>query len=207
MLSKSEITKITYKAVFAVLGLSSVLLEIVVLLDRGVFNPGNFFSFFTILSNIFAAVMLLASAAFVYRGKASRKLDFFRGAAALYMTLTGVVFAVLLSSIDPRLLTAVPWDNTVLHYIMPVVLLVDWLVDKPSRPVKLRYAAWWLVVPVAYVAYSLIRGPIVGWYPYPFLNPQNGGYGAIFATCVGITAFTVVATFLLLKLQRPNGAK
>ncbi len=206
MTVKNKILNISYKVLFAVLGLSSVVLEIAVLMDRGTFNPANFFSFFTILSNIFASVMLLTAAWYKYMKKRSVAVDVLRGASTLYMVLTGVVFAVLLSSIDPRLLTAVPWDNTVLHYIMPVALLVDWLLDRPSKPVTFRTAIWWLLVPFAYVAYSLIRGSMVGWYPYPFLNPASGGYNAIIVTCVGIATFTLAAAALLIKAQR-LGAK
>lgn len=32
----------------------------------------------------------------------------------------------------------------------------------------------------------MIRGPIAGWYPYPFLDPANGGYGTV-AVMIGAT--------------------
>ncbi len=191
----------SYKTLFAVLALSSIALEIVTLQQRGVFNPANFFSFFTILSNIFAALALMVSAVFIHRGMRSRKLNILRGAATLYMTLTGVVFAVLLSDLDPSLLTAVPWDNTVLHYIMPIVLFIDWVIDPPTSRLRYRHAALWLLFPLVYVTYSLIRGPIVNWYPYPFLNPANGGYGQVAVICVGITVFTLLAALLIRGLS------
>ena len=187
----------SYKIGFALLGLSAVATEIIVLSQRGVFDAANFFSFFTILSNVFAAFVLMVSAIYVVRRSKSKRLDSFRGAATLYMVLTGVVFAVLLSGLDPRLLTAVPWDNTVLHYILPVILLIDWLIDPPRARISTRSVLLWLAFPQLYVAYSLLRGPIVGWYPYPFLNPANGGYDAILLVCVVITIFAVIAGFLL----------
>lgn len=192
----------TYKVVFGLLALSSIALEIIVLNDRGVFNPANFFSFFTILSNLLAAGVLLVGAWLARSGKRSDRFDDLRGAATLYMALTGVVFAVLLSGLDPRLLTAVPWDNTVLHYIMPIVMVLDWLLDPPVRRLNLKQALPWLLFPVAYVAYSLVRGPIVGWYPYPFLNPSTGGYFAIVVTCACIVVFALIAAWLLLRVQR-----
>lgn len=193
--------KITYKVFFALLAASSILLEILTLIDRSQFNGANFFSFFTVLSNMFASVMLLASALAVHRGIHSKRLNRFRGAAALFMVLTGVVFAVLLSGLDARVLTAVPWDNTVLHYIMPIVMLIDWIVDPPRPTLTMRDALWWLMIPVAYVGYSLIRGPIVNWYPYPFLDPSNGGYGSILLACAAIAVFTLGAAWLLIKAQ------
>jgi len=47
----------------------------------------------------------------------------------------------------------------------------------------------------------LIRGAIVGWYPYPFLNPENvGGYSGVAAYIIGIMVVFVVASWSLLTL-------
>jgi hypothetical protein len=56
------------------------------------FSPGNFFSFFTIQTNVLAAAML-AAAAVVPRVQRSRAFDAVRGAVTLYISITGVVFA------------------------------------------------------------------------------------------------------------------
>jgi hypothetical protein len=191
-----------YKLFFGLLAICSVTLEIFVLNERGIFNPFNFFSFFTIQSNLLAAGVLLVGAWYSRKGKRSDTFDVLRGASTLYMALTGVVFAVLLSNIDPRLLTAVPWDNTVLHYIMPIIMVLDWVLDPPKRKVTMRQALPWLMYPIVYVAYSLIRGPFAEWYPYPFLNPANGGYATIAITSVCIAAFALAAAWLLVKSQR-----
>ena len=41
----------------------------------------------------------------------------------------------------------------------------------------------------------MIRGPIAGWYPYPFLDPANGGYGTVAVTVVIVL---IAATVLCL---------
>ena len=43
----------------------------------------------------------------------------------------------------------------------------------------------------------MVRGPIAGWYPYPFLDPANGGYGTVALYVVGIFVFGVVVATLL----------
>jgi hypothetical protein len=48
--------------------------------------------------------------------------------------------------------------------------------------IALSQAMVWLAFPVVYLVYSLIRGPIVDWYPYPFLDPGHNGYGAVAVT-------------------------
>jgi hypothetical protein len=182
-----------YKLFFALLGFSAIVTEIATLIAMGVFNPANFFSFFTIEANSIAVVVFLVSAFATYAGKKSARLDFVRGASTFFMIVTGIVFAVLLAGIENAHLTAVPWDNTVLHYLVPIAVAIDWLMDPPAHRIKYRRALLWLVFPVIYLGYSLLRGPIVGWYPYPFLNPAHGGYGQI-----AITSLMIMAGGLLL---------
>lgn len=177
------------RVLLALLGFSALVTEVAVLVERGQFVPGNFFSFFTVEGNAFAVAVLLVSAV----APRSRRLDLFRGASTLYMLTTIVVFTLLLSDLDPELLTAVPWDNTVLHYLMPIGVTLDWLLEPPHQRIPFRSALVWLVVPLAYVGYSLVRGEIVGWYPYPFLDPADGGWSEVAAVSVGIAV--VVAFF------------
>ena len=66
------------------------------------FSAGNFFSFLTIETNILAAGML-ALAAVLSRSERSRLFDAVRGAIALYISITGVVFALLLSGLQEEL--------------------------------------------------------------------------------------------------------
>lgn len=187
-----------YKVLFASLGISAIVTEIAVLANRGSFAPLNFFSFFTVQSNLFAAAILLASALSI------KQLALWRGAATLYMVTTGIIFSVLLAGLDPAVLTAVPWDNVVLHYIMPIAVLVDWLIDPPKNHIPLKKALLWLLYPIVYVVYSLVRGHFVDWYPYPFLDPSENGYGGIAVTSIGIAAFVVLLTWLLIRFVPKN---
>jgi hypothetical protein len=197
---------VVFKSIFGLLGLSSIVLEIVTLTNRGIFNPGNFFSFFTIESNLFAGVVLLLSAVATYRGLASQKLNMLRGASTLYMVVTGIVFAVLLSGIKNMVFTAVPWDNLVLHYIMPVVLFVDWYFDKPSERISFKQGLMWLCFPVAYLVYSLVRGAVVHWYPYPFLNADSHGYSRVGAVSLGVAVFVIFLMYILTLLSKPKAS-
>ena len=187
---------------FALLGFSAVVTEIATLAERNLFNPFNFFSYFTIQSNIFAFTILILSVVTTASNRRSRTLDLLRGATTLYMVITGIVFAVLLARVEGAILTAVPWDNIVLHYIMPVVLLVDWLVDRPNKAITFKISIVWLIYPVTYVFYSLTRGHFVDWYPYPFLDPNSNGYAGVLLTGLGIAALTVMLMYILAKFTR-----
>lgn len=156
------------------------------------FNPVNFLSFFTILCNILAGSVLLAgSLGSIGKKTVPRWYDMARGAATVYMITVGLVFAVLLANYEVQL--TLPWVNIILHYLIPVAMALDWLFNPSHSKISLRQTWPWLIFPIAYVVYSLIRGSITGWYPYPFLNPETaGGYVGIFAYSVGI-ALTVFA--------------
>lgn len=150
-------------------------------------DPVNFFSYFTILSNIFIAVIFLVSATGLFRDKKpGLALECSRGAATLYMTTTGIIYAMLLSQYDLGL--TLPWVNFVLHQFVPVLAILDWMIAPPERRLSFRIWWSWLSFPLLYVIYTLIRGPIAHWYPYPFLDPNEpGGYGRVFVYCLGIT--------------------
>jgi uncharacterized protein YacL len=167
-----------YKVFFGLLGFSAVVTEIATIIARRQWNPANFFSFFTIESNILAIVSFLIGAFLIYAKKRSKNADYFRGAVTLYMVVTGIIFSILLSGIEGATLTAVPWDNVVLHYIIPVAIAFDWIADRPVY-ISFKKALTWLLFPILYLVYSLIRGPIASWYPYPFIDPANGGYGKV----------------------------
>jgi hypothetical protein len=109
-----------------------------------------------------------------------------RGASTLNMILVGVLFTLLLSGIEDAEFTAVPWDNIVLHYMMPIVVAVDWFIDTPEVRIPFKQALAWLLFPMAYLIYSLIRGHVVSWYPYPFLDPSNHGYISVATVSVAL---------------------
>jgi hypothetical protein len=79
---------------FAVTGVVAMTYQFTRLQGQPTFNPGNFFSFFTIQSNILAVAMLVLTA-LVRLDERSRLFDAVRGAVTFYITITGVVFALL----------------------------------------------------------------------------------------------------------------
>ncbi len=169
--------------------------------------PLNFFSYFTNLSNLFAAIMLAASAFQLLRNKEpSPSTDLVRGMSVVNMTVVGIVFAVLLRDVD--LGSLLPWVNFVLHYVMPLVVVLDWLLLPPSTKFTMRQGLLCLLFPLLYLAYVIVRGASVNWYPYPFLNPANvGGYGGVALYVAGITVVFLLSTWLLLALGNRLGAR
>ncbi|HEU4676324.1 MAG TPA: Pr6Pr family membrane protein [Motilibacteraceae bacterium] len=153
----------------------------------------NFFSFFTVLSNLLAATVFVLTAVGVPRRAVTR--DLLRGFPVMPMAATGLVWFVALRDLDEALQTTIPWVNTVVHIAMPVIVVLDWLVDPPGVPIPLRRALVWLGYPIVWAAYTLVRGPLAHWYPYPFLDPaQMGGAGgvAVAVLVVGVLMLVLV---------------
>lgn len=193
---------IGFKLILGLLTLSALITEIVVLIDRGRFDAANFFSYFTVESNLLMSIALLLSVALLAGGRSIDSLAMFRGAATLYMLVTGIGFSVLLSGLESTQFTAVPWDNTVLHYLVPIGAAIDWLIDPPAVAISSRKAMLWLLFPLAYVTYSAIRGPIVDWYPYPFLDPDNNGVAAVVVVSIGIALLAALLALALAWYSR-----
>jgi len=196
--SQNKSLLVVYKLFFGLLGLSAVITEIATIVERGNFVPANFFSYFTIESNILVLAVLLLSALAVVAGK-NDKLSELRGSATVYILIVGLGFSFLLSGLENAQFTAIPWDNLVLHYIMPVAMFGDWLLDRPTRKLSFVASLVWLVFPTAYVGYSLIRGQLVGWYPYPFLNPTLHGYASVAVVVVGMLMLALALTWVVCR--------
>ncbi len=193
----------SYRLLFGLLGLSAVVTEIATLVERDRFVARQFFSYFTIQSNLIGIVALLG-AALIGPGAARRSAVLFRGAATLYLAITGVVFSLLLAGIEGAEFTAVAWDNVVLHYLMPIVIVADWVIDSPRTRIAFRQGVIWLVYPLAYVVFCLIRGASDGWYPYPFLDPDLRGYSAVFESSIGIALLAAALVFVLVSFTGPT---
>ena len=164
------------------------------------FRSTNFISFFTIDSNLIAVVALTIGAVLLARGS-DRDPSWFavlRASAITYMAITGIVYNTLLRDVDLPQGVTVWWSNEVLHLVATLYMLVDWLWAPGARRVQWRTVAYIAVFPIIWVTYTMLRGPQaidpwtgIGWYPYPFLNPLNGGYGSVWVY-IAIIAVTIV---------------
>jgi hypothetical protein len=78
----------------------------------------------------------------------------------------------------------------VLHVVLPIYFLFDLFLAPRRRGLPWRSIAVFLVYPIGWVVYTMVRGLRVSnpdgstswWYPYPFLDPHGaGGYPSAFA--------------------------
>src|SRR5215472_15943816 len=139
-----------YRLGFGLLTFVAMIVQMVNLSQAGTLDVLHYLTFFTILSNTIAAVTFLVGAA-RWRSPRSATFDFLRGFSVVSMSLTGVVFAVLLSGTNVD--TAIPWVNSVVHEVMPIVVVADWLIDPPQSRLTYRQGFMWLVYPAVWSVY------------------------------------------------------
>ncbi|MBM7503431.1 Pr6Pr family membrane protein [Agromyces aurantiacus] len=171
--------------------------------DRAAFVV-NFFSFFTILSNALAALVMLAGAWIAFtRPDDPEWFNLVRACAVTYMSTTFVVYNLLLRGISLDQATTLPWSNEILHVWAPLYLVADWVLA-PGRH-RIPWERLWTIAifPLVWVAYTLVRGVLIGWYPYPFLNPaQEASYGGVAVYVIAIAAFILLVGAGILALSR-----
>jgi hypothetical protein len=69
-------------------------------------------------------------------------------------------------------------DN-ILHAFIPFLMLVYWILFLSAKKIKVQTIPYWLIYPVVYLVYTLIRGSFVDFYPYPFVNVNKLGYNKV----------------------------
>lgn len=173
------------------------------------FAAENFFSYFTVQSAFLAVIVLVVSGVRALTDARHRVwLRAFRAAVTSYTLVSGIVFGVIAARASTRdYRVDIPWSDTVLHFIVPAVLLVDWFLEslllprQPRMPWGAVYAA--LPFPAVWLVFTLIRGQEVGWYPYFFLDPiEAGGWGGIVLYCTLVLCILLGVTALLVGVNR-----
>ena len=138
----------------------------------------KFFSFFTILTNVLAAVTLL------WPLIAPRsKLGLFlsrppvRTAVTGYIIVVGVIYYLLLRDLSQRQGWPMFFEY-MLHYVTPPLFVLDWLLFVDKRDLDWRLGLSALGFPLAYLVWTVIHGAATGWYPYPFIDVGRAGLRA-----------------------------
>lgn len=159
----------------------------------------NVFFFFTIESNILLMVTcLLLAVRLTGWGTA---FAVFRLAAVVGITITGIVYYAVLKDLL-NLHGAAYVSDFILHTVSPLMAIAGWLLLGPRRLTSPKVAGLVVIYPVLYLAVTLIRGPIVDWYPYPFLDVTTHGYFTVGLNSLIVAALVLAVAFSAVWLDR-----
>lgn len=141
--------------------------------------------YFTVLTNALVAAHMLAIA-FGWRISSRR-------AAGLVVAIgmVGVVYHLVLAGLwAPTGLAW--WADQTMHSATPAFTLLWWLACAPKQ-ISRADLPFWLVWPLAYCGYALLRGSLTGFWAYPFLDFTVLGPVAtalnLGLICLGFTGF------------------
>jgi hypothetical protein len=154
----------------------------------------DFFSYFTIWSNIVVAVVLTMLARRPARD--TPRFRVLRLDSLLMIVITGLVYAVVLApNAHPE-----GWNipaNALLHIVTPTLTVLVWLIAGPRGWIAWSTIARSLIIPIVWVVYTLLRGAVIGAYPYPFVDVVKLGYGQVMLNIIGVAVLGVVVGALL----------
>lgn len=139
----------------------------------------RFFSFFTILTNslvaiYFTLVLFKPKNKFVAIIHKPGTLT----AITVYITIVGLVYQVILRHLwHPTGLQMI--IDELLHTLIPIMVVVYWYLYENKSSVTFNQIPKWLIYPVIYLAFILIRGKFSNFYPYPFVDLGNLGLSKV----------------------------
>jgi len=200
------VTGILRLAVSATL-LVALIYQIVDKIANNDLEPSTYYTLFTIESTMIAIVVVAIGGVLALRHPIDPvSYTSVRLAVTAYAVMTAVVYNVLLRGIPAEGYVGPQWPGEIMHVWFPIYIALDWLLA-PGRP-RLRWSALGVVVayPLAWLAFTLIRGAVDGWYPYPFLDPATGWMSVLLYILV-ITGFVVGVASLALWWSRVRTVK
>ena len=176
------------------------------------------FRMFTTLSNLAVAVFYLSYLIAEIRksgsAESSVKFGYFKFLITMSIMLTGLVAHFMLRGMFDSMDAIAKAGLTLLHYIVPIGTVLDWLLFDIKGKTTWKMPLFAAVFPLAYVIISLIAAQFLtgeSKYPYPFLNADTLGAGAVALNIVLIALAFFAVGYLgvaadhgIMKLIRQN---
>ena len=162
----------------------------------------SFFSYFTVLSNTLVATVLTCEV--TSRDSAARRWflqPWVSSAIAVSIAVVSLTYNVLLRHLwHPE-----GWQwlaDELLHDVMPLLFLGYWWCCVPKGTLRVWHISVWLIYPLVYFAYSMLRGHLLAVYPYPFIDVDKLGYPQVFLNAGGLMVGFVVIGLVVIGLDR-----
>ena len=195
-----------WRILFALVGWAGLITQYGLMLESGTRSVAGttvvFFSYFTILTNIVVAMALtvpaIAPSSGLGRWMAQEGV---RAAVAMYIAVVGLIYHTLLAGTwNPQGTQAIV--DQVLHTVMPIAFVLDWLLFTPRGRLRWIDPVRWLTYPLLYGVWTVIHGQMVGWYPYWFIDIGELGWARALANFTGLLVFFLVLGAMVVALDR-----
>ena len=158
----------------------------------------RYFSFFTILTNLIVAIYFTR---LLFR-KNNKVTSLPRRnnnltAITVYILVLGLIYQVVLRSLwHPEGLQM--WVDELLHTLIPSAVLIFWVLYQDFNRLKWKSILSWLIYPLVYLVYILLRGKASGFYPYPFIDVDHLGIQKVMINSIFLLVFFVFISAILI---------
>jgi hypothetical protein len=162
----------------------------------------NFFSHFTVQSNLLVALWLsLALWRKKLPGESIVQRPVVRGAVTVYITVTYLIYGLVLAS------SWMPtnWEHlysNLNHYIVPLAFILDWFLFEDKRNYHWVFMPYWMIYPIAYLVYTQVFGTLTGNYMYFFLDRARLGWGGLAGKVGLLTLFFLALEAVYILVNR-----
>lgn len=162
----------------------------------------RFFGYFTILTNVLVALNLSS----IIISPSSGIANFFSkpstaAATATYICIVGLIYNILLRPLwNPE-----GWQkiaDELLHVLVPLLYILYWYFFASKKNLKWKNILQWLIYPLIYFCYALTRGAFEGFYPYPFINVKELGYGKTFLNAGAMMIVFIIIGGIFIAIGR-----
>lgn len=162
----------------------------------------RFLCYFTILTNLLIGICT----SYLLLNPLSKGGRFF----AKPQTQTAITVYILVVSLVYNIILRSQWDpqgaqlvvDTFLHSIIPAVFLIYWIAFVPKNELKWKQVFPWLLYPLIYTVFILIRGTIMNEYPYPFLDVTILGYTDALINGAGVLVIFLILSLVLVAYSK-----
>ncbi len=201
----SEKNILIYRIIFTILSwFTMVASAIIYTIENGSILPWfNVFKSFTYQTNLMVTIWFTLAILWHKKPQLLKKIKgALKGAFTLYITITFVIFAVFLQLFYPFPTGWAAFNNLVVHYIIPIAFIIDWVLTENKMKYKWTYILYWIIYPTCYIIFAVIHGTITGNYMYYFFDINTIGIlGFVMYTSI-LIVFGIVLACLYTAINR-----
>ncbi len=146
------------------------------------------YKYYTMQTNLMVSIWWILAIVWYDKPDKLKKISgILKGALTLYITVTFLIFALLLSWMyQPTGYAA--FTNLVLHFITPIAFIIDWILTEKEIEYQWKHLAYYVSYPIGYLIFAVIHGTFTGDYLYYFFDINALGIIGF----IGFVSFLVV---------------
>lgn len=191
-----------FSLVFVVLGWFAVIMQYILMYNNSeltlVEMTMRFFSYFTILTNIIVATYFTLK---LFGNSQKTENSGIITAITIYILVVGLIYqGILRSTWSPVGIQKIV--DELLHTIIPFLALLFWIFIANKKDLSYKLIPRWIIYPLLYLAFILIRGKFAGFYPYPFIDVITLGYSKVLTNSFFILIFFIVLSVIFIRIGK-----